>query len=261
MKLDSTVTAVITGGSSGLGEATARLLAASGVKVALFDLNEKQGAALAEELGGVFCKVDVTNEAQVDAGFAAARAVVGQERILINCAGTGNAIKTASRDKQTGAIKHFPLDAFERIIQINLIGTFRCIAKSAAGMMSLEPLDTYGERGVIINTASVAAQDGQIGQASYSASKAGVVGMTLPIARDLMNDGIRVNTILPGIFDTPLLQSAPENVKASLAASVPFPKRLGVPPEFAHLAIAMIENGYFNGESVRLDGAIRMAPR
>jgi NAD(P)-dependent dehydrogenase (short-subunit alcohol dehydrogenase family) len=261
MKLDSSIVAVITGGASGLGEATARTLAAKGVKVAIFDLNEERGEAIAKELGGVFAKVNVCSDADVDAGFAKSRAALGQERILVNCAGTGNAIKTASRDKQTGAIKSFPIDAFEKIIQINLIGTFRCIAKSAAGMLALEPLDEYGERGVIINTSSVAAQDGQIGQASYSASKAGVVGMTLPIARDLSGDGIRVNTIMPGIFNTPLLQGAPDNVKAALSASVPFPKRLGVPPEFAHLALSMIENGYFNGESVRLDGAIRMAPR
>ena len=261
MKLDSSIVAVITGGSSGLGEATARALAAKGVKVAIFDLNEEKGVAVAKELGGVFCQVNVCSDTDVDAGFAASRAALGQERILINCAGTGNAIKTASRDKQTGAIKHFPIDAFDKIIQINLVGTFRCIAKSAAGMLAVEPVDEYGERGVIINTSSVAAEDGQIGQASYAASKAGVIGMTLPIARDLMNDGIRVNTIQPGIFNTPLLQGAPDNVKASLAASVPFPKRLGVPSEFAHLALAMIENGYFNGESVRLDGAIRMAPR
>jgi NAD(P)-dependent dehydrogenase (short-subunit alcohol dehydrogenase family) len=260
MKLDSTVSAVITGGASGLGAATARRLAAQGVKVALFDLNEAQGVALAKELGGVFCKVDVTSEADVDAGFAASRAAIGQERILVNCAGTGNAVKTASRDKATGKPKHFPIDAFNRIIQINLVGTFRCIAKSAAGMLDLEPL-ADGERGVIVNTASVAAEDGQIGQASYSASKAGVVGMTLPIARDLMNDGIRVNTIMPGIFSTPLLHGAPEHVKASLAASVPFPKRLGEPDEFATLVELMVTNGYFNGESVRLDGAIRMAPR
>ena len=158
------------------------------------------------------------------------------------------------------ARSHFPLDAFERIIQINLIGTFRCIAKSAAGMLTLPPLDD-GERGAIVNTASVAAEDGQVGQAAYSASKAGVVGLTLPVARDLMGDGIRVNTILPGIFDTPLLQRAPERVTAGLAASVPFPKRLGRPDEYAALAELMITNGYFNGESVRLDGAIRMAPR
>jgi NAD(P)-dependent dehydrogenase (short-subunit alcohol dehydrogenase family) len=261
MKLDSSISAVVTGGASGLGAATVRALAGHGVKVAIFDMNAEKGEALAQSVGGVFCKVNVTSDADVDAGFAKARAAIGQERILINCAGTGNAIKTASRDKQTGEIKHFPLDSFNMIIQINLVGTFRCIAKSAAGMLSLPPLDANGERGVIINTASVAAQDGQIGQASYSASKAGVVGMTLPIARDLMNEGIRVNTILPGIFDTPLMQGAPENVKAALAASVPFPKRLGTPDEYASLALEMCRNGYFNGESVRLDGAIRMAPR
>ena len=260
MKLDASVAAVITGGASGLGAATARRLASRGVKVALFDLNAKAGEALAQELGGVFCAVDVTSEEQVDTGFAKARAAHGQERILINCAGTGNAIKTASRDKTTGEIRAFPTANFDRIIQINLVGTFRCIAKSAAGMLSLPPL-ADGERGAIVNTASVAAQDGQMGQASYSASKAGIVGMTLPIARDLMAEGIRVNTILPGIFDTPLLAGAPENVRLSLAASVPFPKRLGNPDEYAQLAETMLTNGYFNGECVRLDGAIRMAPR
>jgi NAD(P)-dependent dehydrogenase (short-subunit alcohol dehydrogenase family) len=252
--------AVVTGGASGLGEATARALTAAGVKVAIFDLNEAKGAALAREIGGVFCKVNVTDEASVDEGFAKARAALGQERMLVNCAGTGNAIKTASRDKTTGAIKHFPLDSFEAIIRINLIGTFRCLAKSAAGMMTLAPLKD-GERGAIVNTASVAAEDGQIGQASYSASKGGVVAMTLPVARDLASEGIRVNTILPGIFDTPLLAAAPENVKAALSASVPFPKRLGAPAEFASLALELLRNSYFNGESIRLDGAIRMAPR
>ena len=261
MILNSSVSAVVTGGASGLGAATARALAAHGVKIAIFDMNADKGEALAKELGGVFCKVNVTSDAEVEAGFAKARAAIGQERILINCAGTGNAFKTASRDKQTGEIRHFPLDAFNMIIQINLVGTFRCLAKSAAGMMSLPPLDQQGERGVIINTASVAAEDGQMGQAAYSASKAGVVGMTLPIARDLMSEGIRVNTILPGIFDTPLMQGAPENVKAALAASVPFPKRLGSPDEYASLAVEMCRNSYFNGEDVRLDGAIRMAPR
>lgn len=260
MKLSSDISAVITGGASGLGAATARRLAKSGVKVALFDLNADAGEALAKELGGVFCKVDVTNEEQVDAGFAKARAAIGQERILVNCAGTGNAIKTASRDKKTGEIKAFPTLNFDRIIQINLVGTFRCIAKSAAGMLTLDPLE-HGERGAIVNTASVAAQDGQIGQASYSASKAGIVGMTLPIARDLMTEGIRVNTILPGIFETPLLAGLPDNVKDALAASVPFPKRLGQPDEYAALAEFMVSTGYMNGESVRIDGAIRMAPR
>jgi NAD(P)-dependent dehydrogenase (short-subunit alcohol dehydrogenase family) len=260
MELNDTISAVITGGASGLGAATARRLAEKGVKVALFDLNEDKGEALAAELGGVFCKVNVTDEASVDEGFAKARAAIGQERILVNCAGIGNAIKTASRSKEDGSIKHFPLDAFNFIIQVNLVGTFRCIAKSAAGMLTLDPLPC-GDRGAMVNTASVAAEDGQIGQAAYSASKGGVVGMTLPIARDLSREGIRVNTILPGIFDTPLLAGAPQNVRDALGAQVPHPPRLGIPDEYAKLALCMIETGYFNGEDVRLDGAIRMAPR
>ena len=260
MKLDSSVSAVVTGGASGLGEATARLLASRGAKVAIFDMNEAKGEALAAELGGVFCKVNVTSDADVDAGFAKSRAAIGQERILVNCAGIANAIKTVGRDKATGAVKTFPMADFERVIQINLLGTFRCIAKSAAGMVELPPLE-HGERGVIVNTASVAAQDGQIGQAAYSASKAGVVGMTLPIARDLMSEGIRVNTILPGIFMTPMMAGMPQNVQDSLAASVPFPKRLGKPEEYAQLVEMFVTIGYFNAESVRLDGAIRMAPR
>ena len=260
MKLDSTVSAVVTGGASGLGAATARALAAKGVKVAIFDLQAEKGEALAAELGGVFCECNVTDDASVDAAFAKSREAIGQERILINCAGTGNAIKTASRSKEDGSIKHFPLDAFNWLIQINLVGTFRCIAKSAAGMMTLDPMED-GERGAIVNTASVAAEDGQMGQAAYSASKGGVVGMTLPIARDLANENIRVNTILPGIFDTPLLQGAPQNVRDALGASVLNPKRLGNPAEYANLALCMVENSYFNGEDVRLDGGIRMAPR
>jgi NAD(P)-dependent dehydrogenase (short-subunit alcohol dehydrogenase family) len=260
MKLDNSISAVVTGGASGLGEATARGLADRGVRVAIFDLQADKGEAVAREIGGVFCQVDVTSDDSVDAAFAKARAAIGQERVLVNCAGTGNAIKTASRDKTSGAIKHFPIAAFDKIVQINLVGTFRCIAKSAAGMMTLDPLGG-GERGAIVNTASVAAVDGQMGQAAYSASKGGVVGMTLPIARDLMAEGIRVNTILPGIFATPLMMGAPQNVLDTLSASVPFPKRLGNPPEYASLALLMIENGYMNGEHVRLDGAIRMPPR
>ncbi|EMD83552.1 SDR family NAD(P)-dependent oxidoreductase [Pacificimonas flava] len=260
MKLEG-ISAVVTGGASGLGAATARKLAAEGVKVALFDLNAEKGEAVAKDIGGIFCEVNVTSDESVDAGFEKARAAHGQERILVNCAGTGNAMKTASRSKTDGSIKHFPLDAFNMIIQINLVGTFRCIAKSAAGMLTLDPVGEFGERGAIVNTASVAAEDGQMGQAAYSASKGGVVGMTLPVARDLMSEGIRVNTILPGIFDTPLMQGAPDNVKQALAASVPFPKRLGNPDEYASLAVEMCRNSYFNGEDVRLDGAIRMAPR
>ena len=253
------VTAIVTGGASGLGAATARKLAERGAKVAIFDFNATAGEALAGALGGVFCRVDVTSDEDVQAGFAKSRAALGQERVLVNCAGTSVAIKTASRDRKTGEIKAFPAADFNRIIQINLIGTFRCLSLSAAGMLSLDAAD--GERGVIVNTASVAAEDGQIGQAAYSASKAAVAGMTLPIARDLMGDGIRINTILPGLFNTPLLQGLPDQVKDALSATVPFPKRLGAPEEFARLAVEMVENGYFNGAQVRLDGAIRMAPR
>ena len=254
------LSAVVTGGASGLGAATARALAAAGAKVAIFDLQAEKGNAMAAEIGGVFCEVNVTSDESVDAGFARAREAHGQERILVNCAGVGNAMKTASRSKEDGSIKFFPTQAFEWVIQINLIGTFRCIARSAAGMLTLDPLAS-GERGAIVNTASVAAEDGQIGQAAYSASKGGVVGMTLPIARDLSNEGIRINTILPGIFETPLMMGAPQNVKDALAASVPFPKRLGDPQEYASLALEMLRNPYFNGEDVRLDGAIRMGLR
>ena len=248
---------VVTGGASGLGLATARAFAAEGAKVAIFDRNADAGEMAAKAIGGLFCAVDVTNEASVDAGFAKARAAQGQERVLINCAGTANAAKTASRDKKSGEIRHFPLADFERIIQINLIGTFRCIAKSAAGMLTVDPLPS-GERGAIVNTASIAAEDGQMGQAAYSASKGGIVGMTLPIARDLSREGIRVNTIMPGIFSTPLMNGMPDNVTDALAATVPFPKRLGQPEEYASLALEMCRNPYFNGADVRLDGGIRM---
>ena len=261
MKLDSTISAVITGGASGLGAATARRLASRGVKVALFDLNADLGEALAKEIGGVFCQANVTASGEIDAAFAKARAANGQERILVNCAGGGGGGgKSVSRDKETGAAKEYPLENFERVVQLNLIGTFRCITKSAAGMLSL-PVLQDGDRGAIVNTASVAAEDGQIGQVAYTASKAGIVGMTLTIARDLSGDAIRVNTILPGVFDTPLLARASEQMKAGLSASVPFPKRLGHAEEYAQLAETIITNGYFNGEDVRLDGAIRMQPR
>jgi NAD(P)-dependent dehydrogenase (short-subunit alcohol dehydrogenase family) len=261
MKLDSSVAAVVTGGASGLGAATARALAAKGVKVAIFDLNAEKGEELAKEIGGTFCAVNVTDDASVDEGFEKARAAHGQERILVNCAGIATAMKTVGRDRETGAVKPYPIAAFEQVIQINLIGTFRCIAKFAAGILTADPIDSFGQRGVIINTASVAAEDGQVGQAAYSASKGGVLAMTLPIARDLMNEGVRVNTILPGIFETPMMKSLPEKAQLSLAEAVPFPKRLGKPEEYAELAMTMIELDYFNGEDVRLDGAIRMAPK
>jgi|TARA_B110000285_G_C14964536_1_gene533359 NAD(P)-dependent dehydrogenase (short-subunit alcohol dehydrogenase family) len=259
MELNANITAVVTGGASGLGEATARKLAALGVKVGIIDMNEEKGQALAAELGGAFAKVNVTSNEEVTQGFAKLRAALGQERLLINCAGIGDAVKTASRDRETGGITPHSMKRFQRVLDINLSGTFRCIAESAAGMMTLDPVD--GERGAIVNTASAAAEDGQVGQAAYAASKAGIVGMTLPIARDLSRELIRVNTILPGIFDTPLLASAPEPVRQALGAMVPHPARLGVPAEFASLAIEMCRNSYFNGEDVRLDGAIRMAPK
>lgn len=260
MKLDNNIAAIVTGAASGLGEATARALAARGVKVALFDRDADKGEKVADEIGGIFCQADVTDEASIEAAFAKARAAHGQERICVNCAGVANAVKTVGRDKQTAEIKPYPLAQFELVIQINLIGTFRVLSKSAAGMATLEPLKD-GEKGLIINTASVAAQDGQIGQAAYSASKAGVLGLALPSARDLMSEGIRVNTILPGVFETPMVAMMPQQVKDALAAQVPFPKRLGQPEEYARLAVFMAENVYLNGEYVRLDGAIRMAPR
>ena len=259
MKVEG-VAAVVTGGASGLGEATARELARRGAKVAVFDRDAPRGEKVAAEIGGVFCEVDVTSDEKVAAAFAKAREAHGQERILVNCAGVANAAKTVARDKETKAPKPYPMQQFELAIQINLIGSFRCIANAAFGMVDLVRLED-GERGVIINTASVAAEDGQIGQAAYSASKGGVLAMTLPIARDLMNEGVRVNTILPGVFKTPMVAMMPENVQEALGAQVPFPKRLGKAEEYALLACFLIENPYMNAASVRLDGGIRMAPR
>ncbi len=261
MKIDNTVAAVVTGGASGLGEATARALAAKGAKVALFDLNEERGEAVASEIGGIFCRVDVTDESSIEAGFSKAREAHGQERVLVNCAGIATIGKLTRRDRETGDIGHHDFSLFEKTIKVNLLGTFACMAKAAAGMMTLDPVNDAGERGVMISTASVAAEDGQIGQVAYAASKAGVKGMTLPAARDLMNEGIRVNTILPGIFITPMMASLPEKAQESLAASVPFPKRLGRPEEYADLVCFMVQSEYMNAECVRLDGAIRMPPK
>jgi NAD(P)-dependent dehydrogenase (short-subunit alcohol dehydrogenase family) len=260
VKLSGGVAAVVTGGASGLGEATARALAGRGVRVALFDIDEERGETLAAQIGGVLCKADVTNDAEMISAFAAARSVHGQERILVNCAGVGSACRTAARAKETGAIEGFPLETFERVIAVNLIGTFRAIVLAATGMLDAPRLHD-GERGVIVNTASVAAEDGQIGQAAYAASKGGIAGMTLPIARDLAAEGIRVNTILPGIFRTPSLDALPREALEALGAAVPFPQRPGEPAEFADLVLTMITNAYFNAASVRLDGAIRMPPR
>jgi len=254
------IAAVVTGGASGLGEATARELAKRGAKVAVFDRDIEKGEKVASDIGGVFCEVDVTSDERVAAAFAKAREAHGQERVLVNCAGVANAAKTVGKDKATGQFKPYPMVQFELAIQINLIGSFRCIAHSAFGMVNLDPLED-GERGCIINTASVAAEDGQIGQAAYSASKGGVLAMALPIARDLMNDGIRVNTILPGVFKTPMVAMMPENVQEALGAQVPFPKRLGKAEEYGELAAFIVETPYLNAEAIRLDGGIRMAPR
>ena len=248
--------ALVTGGASGLGAATVRALCGRGAKVVIADKAKQPGEALAKELGAAvaFVETDVTSEAAMKGAVDRARAGFGGLHIAIGCAGIGTAGRVVGKG---GA---FPLELFALTVNVNLVGMFNMIRLCAQAMSEGQP-DEGGERGVIVTTASIAAFDGQIGQCAYSASKAGVVGMTLPIARDLMGEGIRVNTILPGIFDTPLLAAAPPNVKEALAASVPFPKRLGRPEEYARLALCMIENGYFNGEDVRLDGGIRMAPR
>ncbi len=259
MKIDASIAAVVTGGASGLGLATVKALRAAGVKVAIFDLNEEIGEQKAAETASIFCQCDVLSDESVDAAFAKARAANGQERVLVCCAGGGNAIPTARRDKETGEIKIFPSDKFEWVLKLNTVGTFRCITRAAAGMMNAEPID--GERGVIINTASAAATEGQMGQAAYSAAKAGIVGMTLTIARDLSREGIRVNTLQPGIFDTPAMARAPQEMKDALGKMVPFPPRLGNADEYASMALELVRNGYVNGETIRLDGAIRMQPR
>ncbi|WP_373087332.1 SDR family NAD(P)-dependent oxidoreductase [Sneathiella sp.] len=246
--------AIVTGGASGLGGATAKMLAAAGAKVAIFDMNEELAEKVAAEIGGIACVVNVANDESVEAAFAKARAAHGSARILINCAGIGPAAKTVSSRGM------HPLDKFEQVIAVNLVGSFNCIRRAANEMILLDPMES-GERGVCINTASVAAYDGQIGQAAYAASKGGIVGMTLPIARDLASVGVRVMTIAPGLFETPLLKSLPDDVQAALGASVPFPSRLGQPSEYASLARQIIENQMLNGEVIRLDGAIRMAPK
>ena len=261
MEMNANAAAIVTGGASGLGEGTARYLAAKGVKVGIFDMNAERGQAVAKDIGGVFAKVDVSNNDSVDAGFAAVRAAIGQERIFVNCAGIGGGMKTASRKRDTGEILAHDPGFYSKIININLIGTFLCASKSAAGMMSLDPTDPDGERGVIINTASVAAQDGQIGQVAYAASKGGILSMALPMARDLAREGIRVNTILPGFFETPIYEQMKPEVKENLRAHVQFPNRFGTMEEYAKVAAFMIENVYINGEYLRADAAARMPPR
>ena len=261
MKLGSDITAVITGGASGLGAGTARALAAKGVKVALFDLNEDAGQKLAKDLGGGYFKCDVSNEASVDAALAASRKALGAERVLVNCAGIVVAKRLTRKNKETGGVEPHDLASFTKLIHVNLIGTFLMMAKSAAQMQTLTPLGSDGERGVMINTSSVAATDGQIGQVAYSASKGGVLAMTLPIARDLAQSGIRVCTIMPGLFHTPMFDTLSPEAQKALAASIPFPSRLGLPAEYASLALHICENSMLNGEAIRLDGAVRLAPR
>lgn len=256
MQLNNSV-ALVTGGASGLGEACVRLFASQGAKVVIVDLNDEKGTTLAGEIGDPvrFVKTDVSSENDVQNAINTAVDTFGGVNLLVNCAGIGLPMKTVDK---YGA--PHPLNMFEMVIKVNLIGTFNCIRLAAAVMVKNEP-NAEGEKGVIINTASVAAFDGQIGQAAYSASKGGIVGMTLPIARDLARDGIRVVTIAPGLFDTPLLAALPEEAKKSLGQQVPFPPRLGRPAEYAHLARTIVENAMLNGEIIRLDGAIRMQPR
>lgn len=261
MKISEGMAAVVTGGASGLGEATARALAAAGAKVTIFDMNEERGKQVAGEIGGAFALVDVASDESVAAGLEQARAAHGQERIVVNCAGIAIGEKTAAKDKKTGEAKHHALASFQKTIAINLTGTFNVLSKCAAGMVAAEPITDDGGRGVIINTASIAGTDGQIGQVAYAASKGGVIGMTLPVARDLMRDGIRCCTIMPGLFHTPMVDGLPEEVQAALGASVPFPARLGDPAEYAKLALHIIDNDMLNGECIRLDGSLRMAPR
>ena len=250
MKMQDTA-AIVTGAASGLGAATARAFAEAGAAVTILDRDAKQGQALAGELGAGFAEVDVTDEASVRAGLEAARGHMGRVNVLVNCAGIAYAIKTLGRDGP------HPLDTFRRAVDVNLVGTFNCI-RLASEMMAGNVPDDEGERGVIVNTASIAAFDGQKGQAAYAASKAGVVGMALPVARDLAQHGIRINTIAPGLFLTPMLMGLPEEAREQLAADVTFPKRLGRPEEYARLARFMVEASYLNGECVRLDGALRM---
>ncbi len=246
--------ALVTGGGSGLGAATAEKLAARGAKVALLDINLGAAKAVAAKIGGLAVACDVTDDKIMAAAINAARSAHGQARILINCAGVGPAKRIVGRDGP------MPLADFERVIRINLIGTFNAMRLAAADMQGLAPMED-DERGVIISTASVAAYEGQIGQAAYAASKGGVVALTLPAARELSQFGIRVNAIAPGIFSTPMLAALPEDTQKSLAISVPFPKLLGRPEQYADLALHIIENRYLNGETIRLDGALRMAPR
>lgn len=261
MQLDASVGAIVTGGASGLGEATVRMLASAGVKVAVLDLNEEAGARVAAETGALFQRCDVTSDASVEAALATAQAAHGPARIVVNCAGVAPGRRVVSRQRDSGQLVAHDLATFEKTVAINLNGTFRVLSRAALAMASLDPVTSDGGRGVIINTASVAAEDGQIGQAAYAASKAGVAGMTLPLARDLAQWGIRVCAILPGLFETPMFASIADDYRRALEQSVPHPSRLGKPAEYAALVRSIVENDMLNGATIRLDGAIRLAPR
>jgi len=264
MQITSSLAAIVTGGASGLGLASVRALRDAGIKVAIFDINAEQGQQIADEVGATFCQVDILSEASVAAGFDKARAANGQERVLVHCAMVAGGGKTVGWDKQANAFKRAPTEGFERAMLGIAVATYRIASLSALGMANADPLNADGERGSIILTSSAAAQDGQIGQVAYGGGKGAVNAMVLPMARDLMDLGIRVNAIMPGTFATPPMlmvkEHAPE-VYAGLGKAVPFPKRLGNPDEFASLVLELARNTYFNGQCVRLDGAIRMPPR
>lgn len=255
MELNTQIAAIVTGGASGLGEATARALSEKGVKVALFDLDAARGEAVAGDIGGIFATTDVSSPESVAAAIKTVSKAIGVPRICVNCAGIAPAVKTVSK----GVVHDAAL--FQKVINVNLVGTFNVASQAAALMVAADALNEDGERGLIVNTASVAAFDGQIGQVAYGTSKAGVAGMTLPMARDLSRDGVRVMTIAPGIFGTPMLLGMPQEVQDALGAQVPFPSRLGKPEEYAQMVVSIAENTMLNGETIRLDGAIRMAPR
>lgn len=262
MKIEQgTTSAVVTGGASGLGRASARALAAAGVRVTVFDIDEEGGRAVADEIGGMFCNVNILDEQSVVDGFAEAREAFGQERILVHCAMAAKGGKTVGKNRETGGWKRLSTEDFAFAAEGILVASYRMASLSALGMIeNLTPLED-NERGVITLTASVAAQDAQVGQVAYGSCKAGVNGLVLPIARDLMNEGVRINSIMPGIFATPPMLGVPEKVLENLSASVPFPKRLGNPDEFGSLVLELVRNTYFNGQNIRLDGAIRMPPR
>jgi len=264
MKLDKDISAVVTGGASGLGRAAAQALASEGIRVAIFDVNADGGKQVADSIGGLFCKVDITSEDSVIAGLEAARAAHGQERILVHCAQVSRGGKTVRFDKKTQSYQRYSTEDYAFSAQGILIASYRLASLSALGMANSAPLNEDGERGLIVLTASAAAQDAQIGQVAYGSLKAGVNGLVLPLARDLMDLGIRVNSIMPGIFATPPMLAVKDRAPAvfeGLAASVPFPKRLGKPEEFGSLVLELARNGYFNGQNLRLDGAIRMPPK